>query len=66
MDDNKDELTKMVSLWHTGYFLGQALLEDYAIRMSKIEGTDAKDIIASINAVTEKKFEEYKAKNLKK
>lgn len=65
MNKSGDELTKLVSLWQTSYFMGQAILEDYAQRMSKLEGTDAKEIISTITAATQKKFEEYKKTNLK-
>ncbi len=63
MDKPEDELKKIVSRWQTAYFMGQALLEDYAERMAKLEGSDPSKIKEAVNNLTQKKFDEFKKSN---
>ena len=58
MDSNQNELCTIISKWQTAYYLSQAILEDYAKHISKIEGKTPEEI--------KKRITEFAQDNLNK
>jgi len=60
MEDSSAELKKYISRFHTAFFMSKAILEDYAERMSKLDGTKPEEIKQRVNELTQKYFDESK------
>jgi hypothetical protein len=60
--DMNPELQKHISRWQTAYFLSEAILEDYAERMAKLQEVSPQSIKDDVRKLAQAKFAKSKEK----